>query len=77
LKRKRKGGDIVMKVKPLILLTVGLSIFASTPSWGRLTHVQAGEAKACSDLVSAKHLKGTAWRAEYDKCMSEGHSDYK
>jgi hypothetical protein len=66
-----------MTLKPLILLAVGLSIFASTPSWGRLTHVQAGEAKACRDLVTAKHLKGAAWHAEYDKCMAVGHVDYK
>ena len=66
-----------MKVKSLILLAVGLSIFASTPSWGRLTHVQAGEAAACKGLVNAKGLKGAAWHREYGKCMEVGHQDYK
>jgi hypothetical protein len=66
-----------MKLKPLILLAVGLSIFASTPSWGRLSHVQAGERDACRGLVTAKGLKGAAWHAEFDKCMLVGHVDYK
>jgi hypothetical protein len=69
--------DVVMKFKPLILLAVGLSILASTPSWGRLTHVQAGEQRACRDLVTAKGLKGAAWHNEFGKCMEVGHVDYK
>ena len=72
-------GDIVMKLKTLILLVVGISVFASTPSWAG-GHRQANlyaTRHQCKAMVDAKGLKGAAWKAEYGKCTEVGAADYQ
>jgi hypothetical protein len=66
----------MMKVKSLILLAVGLSLVASTPSWAKPKVVQQ-ERQQCKAFVNAKGLKGAAWSAEYGKCMEVGPGQYK
>jgi hypothetical protein len=70
---------MVMKLKLLILLVVGLSLFASTPSWSvrQCTGPRCVNGRECRDLVNAKGLKGAAWKAEYGKCTEVGAADYK
>jgi hypothetical protein len=69
-------GNIVMKGKSLILLAVGLSLVASTPSWAK-PRVVLQERQQCKAFVNAKGLKGAAWSAEYGKCMEVGPGQYK
>ncbi|MFZ1963150.1 MAG: hypothetical protein WAU78_06740 [Roseiarcus sp.] len=64
-----------MKVKSLILLAVGLSLIASTPSWALRT--STGARHDCRVLVNDKGLKGAARQAEYDRCMVVGAANYK
>jgi hypothetical protein len=55
-----------------ILGVIGMSLTVIAPQSAFATcagHCQVE--KRCAELVKEKGMKGAAWRAEYNKCMSD------
>ena len=63
-----------MQLKLVLAVSLGISLLASTSAFAGYRSMQralTGSTTDCGAVVSAKHLHGAEWKAEFTKCKND------